>query len=401
MNILFASPGYGIRSVGDDAMLVAIADGLKREGEFDAHALIRHCNTEEQRHHYAEMNVCAWPNLDHANREMAKDRRFYGFNYGDPKPTATTTYIMQRMQAADVLVLGGGEVFLDITHSRWRGPVAYYELLVTLARFTGTPVVLAGASLPKFRAPEDAADAMRLAALEESTLFILDNCDHVILRDHTSAQNAIGLGFTGEIEVLPDPAIGLEPKEAPWIEPFFRDCRKPWIGVALRWPYWQDVEWHDFCDYWAGICDTLSEELGGTVVFIPHNLYDVDDRRLDDRFLAEIIQGMMRSPSTALEHYADPREYLAVYKRLDLVVAMRHHGAVLGVRAGVPTVAVPYSEKTTAFCIDIGEWNCEPGESVTRAATIRYTRRMGPTRIAEHRKAWYRYIEVINDVARR
>jgi polysaccharide pyruvyl transferase WcaK-like protein len=385
MNILFASPGYGIRSVGDDAMLVAIADGLRREDEDVEHAcLVRHVVDEWP--HYRKLGLAAFENFDHDSREEARGRRFLGFNRGDETPWHSA-----EMSVADVLVLGGGEVFLDITHGRWRGPVAYYELLVTLARFTGTPVVLAGASLPKLTDP----------GCIESTLFVLDNCDHVILRDHTSEANARALGFTGDIEVLPDPAIGLEPKEAKWIEPFFSDCKKPWIGVALRWCYWKGEDFDDVCDYWAGVCDTLAEELGGTIVFVPHNLYDVDDRRQDDRYLAQCVQDGMRTKSTSIEHYSDPREYLAVYKRLDLVVAVRHHGAVLGVRAGVPTVAVPYSEKTVAFVDDVGEIiHDDDNEDIVRNAVRRFRSKI-PADLDDYRKSWYRYIEVINDIARR
>lgn len=390
MNVLFASPGYGIRSIGDDAMLVAIADGLKLR-EPDAQALVRHAVAEQG--HYNAMGIGVWQNLDHPNRELSVGRRFYGLNHGDPKPTYITTKVHERIMAANVLVLGGGEVFLDITHDRWRGPVAYYELLVTLARFCGTPVVLAGASV----------NGEIGAACQESMRFIMDNCDAVILRDHVSECYARAFGYGGPIEVLPDPAIGLESRPWPGADALFDMLPTPLIGVALRWCYWQDHDFGDWCDYWAGVCDTVAEELGGSIVFIPFNLYDVDDEKQDDRYLAKEISWRMRSPFVRIEEYRDPREQLALVEHMDLVIAVRHHGAVFGVRAGVPTVAVPYSEKTTAFMHGLGMRSFEPGEIVAAVRRIAATQMVGTDLVGvveAHRKAWTRYVEVINEVAR-
>jgi polysaccharide pyruvyl transferase WcaK-like protein len=383
MRALFASPGYGIRSVGDDAMLVAIADGLRERVELEATAMVRHLFDGEG-DHYAAMGINACANFDHKSREASMGRRFVGWNHGDFKPSD------RFLADADVLILGGGEVFLDITHGRWRGPVAYYELLVTLARFMGVPVVLAGCSLPP----------LTNEACKESVLFILDNCDAVILRDSISEANARTLGFKGEIKVLPDPAMGLVAREPAW----HVDEKHPLIGVALRWCYWKDESFVDFCAKWRAICDDIIERTDGHIIFIPHNLYGVDDKRLDDRHLAQ--QVMRCTPMkireeprmSSLHIYNDPREYLHLYQQLDLVVAVRHHGAVFGVRAGVPTLAVPYSPKTVGFMRDVGLPGITTEDRVAERAE----------RILSQKEAWINtkpttpwqgYIDIILEVA--
>jgi polysaccharide pyruvyl transferase WcaK-like protein len=381
MRALFASPGYGIRSVGDDAMLVAIADGLRREVDLEAEVLIRHM-TEEHKH-YRHLGFVPSPNLDHDSREESIGRRFMGLNSGDDRSVAFG--IGCALEDASVLILGGGEVFLDITHGRWRGPVAYYELLVTLARFMGVPVVLAGCSLPP----------LTNEACKESVLFILDNCDAVILRDSISEANARELGFKGEIKVLPDPAMGLVARR----HHVRLTGDRSWIGVALRWCYWKDESYEDFCEKWAAICDDIVERTGGTIVFIPHNLYDVDDRRLDDRHLADdVIQKMAEHDSvTSIFAYTDPREYLGLYQQLDLVVAVRHHGAVFGVRAGVPTLAVPYSPKTVGFMRDLGINGITPEEHVAARSACVLSNAFDQT--VDVSSKWQGYIDTILEVA--
>ncbi|MHC4644336.1 MAG: polysaccharide pyruvyl transferase family protein [Planctomycetota bacterium] len=354
MNVLFASPGYGIRSVGDDAMLVAIKDALEKRGEARTAVAMRH--QFRQLEHYEKLGF-SWgvQNFDHNTREQSLGRRFLGFNLHDVTPSPG---LRGEFFDADVLVLGGGEVFLDITHGRWRGPVAYYELLVTLARFMGVPIVLAGASLP----------VLTNEACKESVRFIFDNCDRVILRDSISVKNARDLGYEGDITVLPDPAMGLEARPLDGelyaslfhrhMEAGFWPQKVPRIAVALRHLYWTESDFDAECESWAKVCDVLVDELDADIIFIPHNLYGVDDERLDDRHLASCVMEKMewKSSAQSLTEYNDPREILSAYEAMDLVIAMRHHGVVFGARANVPTIAVPYSEKTIGFVKDAREY---------------------------------------------
>jgi len=364
-------------------MLIAIRDGMAEEWlDLESTVLVRHLDTQGET--YRRLGFEPLANLDHACRELAAGRVFMGFNRGDD--AGHLRAIHDAVDDADVVILGGGEVFLDISYAPLRGWVAYYEAIVQLCRWLGKPVVLTGASMPR----------LFDHACSDGVKRVLDNCSAVVLRDNLSAAMAALGGYGGPVKVLPDPAFGLANVGNSLLP--HNDLVPPYIGFALRWIYWRsDEQYEQHIAQWAHVADTVAEKLGATPVFIPHNLYPVDDRRLDDRELAKDIMALMSYPAISIAHYDDPRDVFATYHDLDLVVAMRHHGAVLGLHANVPTVAFPYSDKTTALMSEAGQshWIYTPGADVTELIIERYADST-PVDIAKYRDRWYGYMEVIH-----
>ena len=227
--------------------------------------------------------------------------------------------LLRAIRAADGVISGGGSLLQDRTSFR---PVAYYAGVTQLARWLRRPYVVYAQGL----GPIQRRVNRRLAAAA------LNHAGYCSLRDEASLALARELGVRRQIDLVPDPALALEP---PAVAPGGH------LLVAVR-------AWDTPIPHLVSLRDALrelSDEL--PILVLPmHGDTDLAASR-------EVIAGIRRADVLAPDSTLD--EQLAAIGSARLVVGMRLHALVLAAAAGVPAVAVSYDPKVDAFAMQVGQ----------------------------------------------
>jgi len=239
--------------------------------------------------------------------------------------------IARALKSASLLLSGGGGLLQDTTSLR---SLLYYLSVLRLARGRGVPTMLFAQGIGPLRRRMSRALVRREA----------DAARRVTVRDQASRELLSHCGVRREIEVTADASFLLEPPDercAGQASAMFRDLRRPLVGAAFR--PWGDMKWV------GGVGDALrgiSHSLGATIVFFAFDR--TQDCGLAER-LARECEGRALVASVQT-----PAEMLAAFSSLDMVIALRLHGAILSLLAGRPLVMLSYDPKCDAFCRDAG-----------------------------------------------
>ncbi len=133
---------------------------------------------------------------------------------------------------------------------------------------------------------------------------------------------------------------------------------RPILALTLRhWdlaPLRLSQEPQPWEDAVAAAVNAFCEETGAQALFIP-NQVSVGYLFADDRAFAERFRTKLGKCTTALWPLpVTPQNVLAGLSLCDVSLAMRHHGAILAAVAGVPGVAIAYTEKVRGAWADAG-----------------------------------------------
>ncbi len=341
--IIFVSEGYGLRSMGDEASLLFIVEGLRaRIGQFDGVVLARHAWENS----YAQYGLRSIQNIDYDSKEESLGKWYYGFNYGDSREHLKR--ILEEIETSDLIVIGAGEVFADITIDLLRGYIPYFAIIVIMAKMYRKPVMLYGVSLAPFETKYG----------RDLSRFIIDASNVLTLRNELAAIEVKKLGFdASDYVVLPDPVIGLMPPAAGLTEEVLQmeaipHGPKPTIAMSIR-----DMapnacmDTPGFVQVVASICDRLISKLEGTVIFIPQCSYEHGLPTEDDRYIAELVKHRMTRSESAyvVRGPLSVHQTMALYRVATIAIAARHHANVFAAIAGVPPIAIRYNPKVTGF----------------------------------------------------
>jgi polysaccharide pyruvyl transferase WcaK-like protein len=102
----------------------------------------------------------------------------------------------------------------------------------------------------------------------------------------------------------------------------------------------------------ARLADHLVEKHRARIVFIPHHFLAAGEKViLTDHEVAERVRAAMKHASQTILMPDDlhPFAVMNLYRRLDLVVSMRHHANAFAHRFGVPTVGLAISGKIIGY----------------------------------------------------
>jgi polysaccharide pyruvyl transferase WcaK-like protein len=140
------------------------------------------------------------------------------------------------------------------------------------------------------------------------------------------------LGVHRQIDLVPDPALALQPPSRP---------AGGYLLVAVR-------AWETQTPYLASLRDALrdlAEEL--PIVALP--MQGTADLGASTEVIAGIERAELLSPDSTLD------EQLAAIGSARVVLGMRLHALILAAAAGVPAVAVSYDPKVDAFAAQVGQ----------------------------------------------
>jgi len=295
---------YGYANSGDDALLDAVINALRRERP--------------------DMNILV------LSRAPAETMRTYGvFSINRLNFFA----VRRHMKRTRLLVYGGGSHMQDITSTR---SLVYYTFLIHLAKRRGMRVMLYGNGIGPIRTARNINKARRA----------LEVCDYISLRDPESFAFVKKIGVRNEnVAVSVDPVFSLDapaglalPADLPALPDggYFVVSLRPW-------------QYND-----AAFVDTMVQAVNYTAatyqltpVFIPMHLMDLG-----------ILREVARKTTDA--HVLLPRVFgygdiMAVMARAAFALCMRLHGLIYAVRVGVPVIGLVYDPKVANFMAYIGD----------------------------------------------
>jgi polysaccharide pyruvyl transferase CsaB len=253
--------------------------------------------------------------------------------------------IGKALRRADAFISGGGGLLQDVTGRSLS--VTYYLGLLLLARLFGLPAILYAQGIGPVTRPFNRL-LVRLLA---------NRATYISVRDEGSRQELIRLGVTRPpLTVTADPVFALAECASRQVAVVLAKIAPnvPRIGISVRpWggsgSYLQEV---------AVAADRLTRELSAQIILIP--MYPSQDLPA-----CRELAGLLRVPPLIIEEELKPQELLAVFTRLDLVLAMRLHALVFAAKFGLPMVGIGYDPKVEAMLLRLGQAKPLPPQEIT------------------------------------
>jgi polysaccharide pyruvyl transferase WcaK-like protein len=292
--------GYGVRNVGDDAMLA----GLLRQIGDDRRVTV-------------------------VSRAPAETAALHGVRAISPWQS------IPALRGHRSLVIGGGGLF-----GRDMGALGrLVPLYGLLASALGVKVAIHGVGIDRDMRPVVARLLRRLGR----------RAVRFTVRDRRSAEILAAWGI--HAEAVPDLSAGVEAGPSRRGSELLRgagiDPKRPVVGLALT-----AVRAHQVAALETAVTRAMSELPDVQFCFIPMSQHPFVEAH-NDLLLGRRLQ--RRSPRLALlEGSHRPEEVMAVFGSLTAAVGMRYHGLLFAARAGTPLIPVPYAPKCDAWVAEHG-----------------------------------------------
>ncbi len=303
----FAVSGYyGFRNNGDDALLLALTEELKKENK-DVRIVVLSNRPKETAKIYR---------IDAVHRlKMGKVKQVFKKTWG--------------------LIFGGGSLLQDETSSK---SLWYYLSVIKLAKACGMKVM-------QFA---NGFGPINKASNQKVTVKTINECvDVITTRDKASLERMQALDIQKDITLTADPAMlltGCSEKERLRLLSAANIPEADYMTVAVR-------EWKknapDFNIEVAKALKAFSEKHDLIVLLVPMQYpHDVP--------MAQDIQKQIGSRAYVLDGNIGIKETIGVISRSKLNVAMRLHSMIYSVSQGVKTVGLRYDPKIDGFMEYVG-----------------------------------------------
>lgn len=305
MERILISGYYGFRNNGDDALLKAIVDDLRKQNP-KIFLTVLSKNPKETRRRY-----CV-----HAVNRM--------------NPFA----VLYALIRCRLLLSGGGTLIQDRTSTK---SLLYYLGIIRLAKLFGKKVMLYSNGIGPLR--EEHVPMTRK---------VLNRVDLITLRDRAAEEELEKIGVAKpKIFLTADPAFTLLSESAEKGKKLLADCGldpdRETVCISVR--KWKALPEH-FCDAIAEAADMLAEQY--QILFVPMQ------PSKDVAISQEIARKMKHSSAMFLET-ENVGEMLAVLGNMKLCIGMRLHSLIYAASQSVPVIGLVYDPKITGFMDYIGQ----------------------------------------------
>lgn len=294
---------YGFSNAGDEAMLTAIVDSLKREAPDTVITVISG----------HPRSTCALHDVKSIGR----------FDF---------PAILRAMAGTDLLLSGGGSLLQNVTS---HFSLFYYLSIIALGVIMRKKVMLFAQGIGPIKG----------CFSRFLTRFVCRHADLITVRDDGSLDDLCEMGFERkDILVTSDAVFSLPDGNRKVGEVILRgmgiDPERPVIGFALR--HWKGED--RFIPEFARAADGLKAAFGAQILFVPFQFPS-------DREVSDAVLGQMENSRDVfiLPRKLSTKEYLDLMASLRLLVGMRLHALVFAALAGVPFMAVSYDPKVDRF----------------------------------------------------
>jgi len=351
MKILLAG-GYDTNNLGDHGSLEVFQRDLRKlDPSSEIVVLSRHPDVEFDETY----NVRSILNLDHKNKAESIGRWFNGLNPGDD--TGHLKKIWKELASSDLFVIGNGRLFVDISLDFMHGPLPYFALLVTLAKFLNVPVMIFSMTIVPVK-----------SKIGRTLLkYIVSNADIITVREESSREELLELGISGDkINVIPDAAFGLDyidrkegGRQLLAQEGMVLDNKK-FVGMNFRHTHLETSVKKDYYSALARLCDELYQSIKRDILLIPQMTYGIDNPLDDDREVYRLVYENCINKKHI--HIIDGRynvfDTLAIYQICEMVFSMRRHGIIFAATQHIPVFALSGEKNTSYSMATLGLSGC-------------------------------------------
>lgn len=326
---------YGIENAGDEVLLSVLIRELRAK-EPNCHItwVARHKNKRLAREYKCDQVIVG---LEHETKAASEGRWFNGLNMGDK---VGHLHVLDSLIRESNLLIIGGDPFQEITLSFNRGLASYAALLVTHAKFVGTPVMLYSIHI---------GSKLLSSYGKEITKYCIENAALTTLRETFSLTRLYELGIrTNNCVVVSDTAWALDPvshKHLPAsVKKFFKNEAKGKrvVGFNIRHNYWQWSEsfWEKTAETLAAFCDHMVKKHDAVILSIPNCTYNIDHEMEDDRPVSRDIKKRMKSRSSfhCIEDKMKLNATLSIFPKLWAHVSNRRHSGIFAAVHEIPVL---------------------------------------------------------------
>ncbi len=302
---------YGFGNNGDDALLLAITEDIKRKKE-NARITVLSKTPEETKRIY-KVNAIS---------------RINPFVIG------------RAMKNSKVLISGGGSLLQDATSSK---SLWYYLYIIKKAKRSGLKVM---------QMANGFGPVKRKKNIELTRRVLNRSVDCITLRDEESVKKMDEIGITVKKTVTADPALLLKGSDKKRVDEILRGENIPerkYVTVSVR-------EWKDSADDFertaAESLLKMCREKGVCAVFIPMQFPN-------DCGISERIAKRMGEDAFVIKRKLDIKDTIGVIRGAEINIAMRLHAMIYSASEGVRTAALRYDPKIDGFMEYVGIGNVE------------------------------------------
>lgn len=294
---------YGFGNSGDDALLKAIIEDIKREKE-SPNIVVLSANPGETKRRY---------------RVKAINR-------------LNLLSIIKHMKKAEMLISGGGTLIQDATSTQ---SLIYYLAVIKLALKYKKKVMLYSNGI----GPLESATNIKIARN------VLNSVDLITLRDPSAAETLKEIGVrVPETIVTADPVFGMDIADKKLGETLLKKFSVPdgaerVMGISVRRTKETSPEFENII---AQICDYAAEKYGCYPVFIPMQANK-------DEAISKSIISKMKSKASIVDVKLDVTEMTSLVSALDVCIGMRLHSLIYATSGRVPLIAISYDPKIKSF----------------------------------------------------
>lgn len=305
---------YGFDNVGDDAILLAIIQSLKKwQPAIEITVLSNNPAATEQTY-----------GVKAVNRWKLKE-------------------IRQLLKTADGLISGGGSLMQDQTSMK---TIPYYAGIIQMAKWLKKPVFVYAQGMGPINHPISKF-IVRQALTKIAQITVRDKASQTLLTE---------IGIQKEATIVPDPVMGLNGDDfhCEWLvnEALLDES---YIAVSVR-------DWPSAIVYKEKIAHSLDQlaRQGERIVFVPmHGEHDL-------KTSAEVA-ALMQEKSIVAPADLSIEEKIAVIGQSQLLIGMRLHSLIFSAIYATPFIAISYDPKIDAFAeiveqpvighVEVDDWN--------------------------------------------
>ncbi len=307
---------YGFKNSGDDALLMAIVNDLKRYKE-SPNIVVLSANPRETMRSYRVKSISR----------------------------LNVISILKHMKNAGMLISGGGTLIQDATSTQ---SLIYYLMVINAAVKRGVKVMLYSNGIGPLNNSSNVKRVRR----------VLNRTDLITLRDPAALKALGDIGVTKpKMTVTADPVFGMDiadPKHGRQLLKQFGvpAGAKHIMGVSVR--RTRDTD-QSFEHAIARICDYASEKYDCYPVFIPMQTNK-------DESISRSVMSKMNARSSIVDVRLSVYDMISAVASMDLCVGMRLHSLIYATTGQVPLIGLAYDPKIRSFmeyagqemCLDIG-----------------------------------------------
>ena len=306
---------YGLGNTGDEAILEAILDNLRRElDEVDITVFSFSPEQTAKRHH-----------VQAVYRGWRRDNRLK----------------VKALRNADLLISGGGGLLQDTYPTKFLfGPLPYYLLIVFLAKLCGTKVMFFSQGI----GPVNTRWGKILMKV------FANMADFITVRDQFSKDLLHKLGVNRpESVVTADIVFAFHQKEDnACLDSLPLKGGERLVAVSVR-PWFGNTAYYEHI---AKALDKLIEFENITPVFVPmEGHYDVRASEKVRQQMKHRDQCLLLGPNFT------PNQYLNFISACEMTIGLRLHSLIFSCLAGVPHIGISYDKKVESLLKRSGMWD--------------------------------------------